>query len=415
MKAGIITIGDELLIGQVIDSNSAWIGQFLGDKGIHVSRKITVSDKAEEIIYSIDQLKDETDLILMTGGLGPTRDDITKKTIAEYLGVGMEFHQPTWDRICKIFERWGRSTTPEHRSQCYMPENITLLANKMGTAPGMMFKAGNCTIVSMPGVPYEMKYIMEHGVSDLIKELLPDNNLIFRTIKTVGEGESRISAQIEDIIDGFPDYISIAFLPSLGQVRLRITAAGDAPDKAKMVDHYVDEISTRLGDLVFGYDNDTLESVIGQLCQKNNWKLGLAESCTGGNISYRIVQVPGSSSYFEGGIVAYSYELKQKLLGVKESTLNSYGAVSGETALEMLNGVTARLDVDAAIAITGIAGPGGGTDEKPVGTVWIAYGDKNEQHTYLLKSGKDRVRNITYSGTYALNLLRKFLIGKENP
>ncbi len=415
MKAGIITIGDELLIGQVIDSNSAWMGQFLVDKGIHVSRKITVSDDAQEIRYAINQLKDDTDLILMTGGLGPTRDDITKKTIADYLGVGMEFHEPTWDRICKIFARWGRSTTPEHKNQCYMPAGITILHNKMGTAPGMLFEVKNTTIVSMPGVPYEMKYIMENGVADQIAELLPENDLVFRTIKTVGEGESRISAKIEDILDDFPDFMSIAFLPSLGQVRLRITASGEHIEKAKALDHYVEKISARLGDLVFGYDEDTLETVIGRLCLEYGWKLGLAESCTGGNIAYRIVQVPGSSSYFEGGIVAYSYELKKKLLGVKQSTLDNYGAVSAETAIEMLKGVLDRLDVDAAIAITGIAGPSGGTSEKPVGTVWIAYGDKNVQHSFLLKSGKDRVRNITYSGTYALNLLRKFLIGKENP
>ena len=411
MKAGIITIGDELLLGQVIDSNSAWMGQFLGDKGIKVVRKLTVSDSREDILYALKQVSDVADLVLMTGGLGPTRDDITKKVLADYLGVEMEFHTPTWERIEKLFARWGRSTTEEHRQQCFMPQGTHFIHNKMGTAPGMLYSHNDTTIISMPGVPYEMKYIMEHGVSDWLDMQDLGQSLIYRTIKTVGEGESRISAKIEDIIDDFPSWLSIAFLPSLGQVRLRLTALDPDGDRKNELDSYVDTISNRLGDLVFGYDDDTLEKVIGKICVEKGIIIGIAESCTGGDISSRIVSIPGSSSYFKGSIVAYSNDVKKSILQVNNHTLVHSGAVSAETVKEMLTGVITSLDVDAGIAISGIAGPGGGSEEKPVGTVWIAYGSKEKQFTYHLKAGKDRIRNITYSGTYALNLLRKFLIG----
>ena len=409
-KAVILTIGDELLIGQTVDTNSAWMGEHLSGLGIDVIEKIAVSDSREGIQSGLDRSLKMGDIVLITGGLGPTKDDITKKVMADYFGMEMRFDQATYDRILRLFARWGRSTTEAHRLQCYMPDGAELVENKMGTAPGMIFRHRGKILVSMPGVPYEMKYIMEHKILPLLKEEFTTQHIIHHTILTAGEGESRIAAKIESIVDRFPDHISIAYLPNLGSVRLRLTARGENEEELKSeVLNVATEIEEVLGDLVFGYGKDTLSATIGKLAIEKGLTIGTAESCTGGMVSSKIVKTSGSSAYFQGAVTTYSNELKNKLLGVKLETLERYGAVSEETVKEMVIGANKHLGVDVSVAISGIAGPGGGSEEKPVGTIWIACGNTSKMDTLKISAGKNREKNIEYASNYALNVLRKFL------
>ncbi len=409
-KAVILTIGDELLIGQTIDTNSAWMGGELNKLGIRIEEKIAIQDTREGIISGIERAMSKANIVLITGGLGPTKDDITKKVMADHFGMKMKFDEPTWERIEGLFARWGRSTTPAHRDQCYMPDGAKILENKMGTAPGMLFEVDGKMLISMPGVPYEMKYIMKYSVLPMLEENYTDQAIIHHTILTAGEGESRIAAQIEDITERLPEHISIAYLPNLGTVKLRLTAIGK--DKNKLTEEakvYGSQIENILGDLVYGHNQENLPSVIGKIALEKKLKIGTAESCTGGLVASKIVSIPGSSAYFEGSVVTYSYKLKETLLNVNPDTLNKLGAVSEETVNEMVAGAIDHLGVDVAVAISGIAGPGGGTEDKPVGTVWIACGNKNKTVTLKIKAGKNRQKNIEYASNYAMNVLRKFL------
>ncbi len=411
MTAHILTIGDEILIGQIIDSNSAWMAEQLNLQGIRVTKIISISDTAEAIIKALDASFAETDLILMTGGLGPTKDDITKKTLAQYYGTGMSFHEPSFERLSGMFARWGRATTAAHREQCFMPDNAVILTNKTGTAPGMWFDNEGKIAVSMPGVPYEMKYLMEHEVLPLIAKTFPGKPITHRTILTIGEGESRIAHRIQDIEEGLPEHIKLAYLPNLGQVRLRLSATGDNLAVLKEeLEAQVALIRGQIPEFVFGYEKDTIENVVGQLLLKNRKSIATAESCTGGLVAHRITSIPGSSAYFEGSVVAYSYALKEKLLNVSPEILSTYGAVSEETVRAMLKGLLEKLGTDIGIAISGIAGPGGGTPEKPVGTIWIAVGNKNKTDTLKLQLGKSRSNNIKYTATKAMDMVRRFLL-----
>ncbi len=410
MEAIILTIGDEILIGQVVDTNSAWLGQKLSEAGIRVKRILSVSDDFQEIISALQQATEDADIIFTTGGLGPTKDDITKKAIATFLGQKLIFHEPTYERIKKIFEKIGRPMSPAHNDQCLMPENAEILRNSMGTAPGMLFHFKNTKIISMPGVPYEMKAIMEEEVLPKIYETSPVT-ILHKTILTSGTGETVIENQISDIIDTFPPNVKIAYLPALAQVRLRITCSGQNKTQVEqIVSRYTDQIVNRLGELVYGYDDSSLERELYTLCTAKSISVATAESCTGGMIASKIVSIPGSSIYFQGSIVAYSNDIKEKILHVKPDTLQLYGAVSEQTVIEMVDGVIDLMGVDVAIAVSGIAGPDGGSTEKPVGTVWICAGSKEHKTTFLLKAGKDRTKNIEIASIYALNLLRKFVL-----
>lgn len=414
MNVSIITIGDEILIGQTIDTNSAWMGQQLNAIGAHVIDTLSIGDELPAIVQSLDNKLQSADVVLMTGGLGPTKDDVTKKAICEFFGVDMVFHQPTYDRILKLFEKWGRSSTEAHRLQCYMPANAELLYNKMGTAPGMWFEKDGKVLVSMPGVPYEMKYLMEHRVIPKLIETFPGQPIVHRTIQTVGEGESRIAARLEDIESNLPDHIKLAFLPNLGKVRLRLTGKG--PDKTaleKELDEKVRQIEARIPELIFGYGELKLEKAIGQMLKERGLSLATAESCTGGYIAHMITSVAGSSDYFQGSVIAYSNEVKRNQLKVKEATLEQFGAVSEQTVREMVGGALEILKTDLAVSISGIAGPGGGSEEKPVGTVWMAVGNKERVKTRLIHAGKDRIKNIEYSSVHALNLIRDFLLEED--
>lgn len=410
MKASIVTIGDELLIGQVIDTNSAWIGEKLSAIGVDVEEILSISDTVDSIKEALDRSYSKSDIILMTGGLGPTKDDITKKTLADYFEDEMYFDEAIFNRIQRMFTKLGREPLESHRLQCYMPKSATILRNNMGTAPGMLFRKNEKILVSMPGVPYEMKSIMAEEVLPLLQKEFNKDAIYKKTIRTAGRGESQIAEMISGITDQFPEHIKMAFLPGMGQVRLRITALGEDYESLKeQVDSYVVQISEVLKDLIFGYDNDTLASVIGNMLIRENKKLALAESCTGGYLSHMITSIPGSSQYYDGSVVVYSYELKEKILGVNPQTLLKYGAVSEEVVKEMVTGCVKELGVDIGISISGIAGPGGGTKEKPVGTIWMAVSDQEKTVTKKLNLSKNREINIKYTANVALILLWNFL------
>jgi len=412
-KAVILTIGDELLIGQTIDTNSAWMGEKVNALGLQVVEKIAVADTEEGIVSGLDRALEKGDVVLITGGLGPTKDDITKKVLAKHFGMGMRFDEPTFERIKRLFARWGRSTTEAHKEQCFMPDGAVILENKMGTAPGMLFESGEKKIISMPGVPYEMKYIMDNSVLPLLKKTFVSQAIFNHTILTAGEGESRIADKIESVVNLFPEHISIAYLPNLGSVKLRLTAMGKDENELKNeVYSFAKQIEDILGDLVFGHGKETLSSKIGTIALNKGLKIGTAESCTGGMVGSKIVETPGSSAYFQGSVTTYSNELKNRILGVKLDTLKSYGAVSEQTVKEMVIGANLHLGVDVSVAISGIAGPSGGSEEKPVGTIWIACGNKTKMDTLKISAGKNRKKNIEYASNYALNVLRKFLIAQ---
>jgi len=415
MTTNIITIGDEILIGQIVDTNSAWMAQQLNLQGVQVGTIITVSDEHEAITNAVSEALKTADLVLVTGGLGPTKDDVTKKALADYFETDLYFHEPTYDRILRLFERWGRTPTESHKEQCYMPEKATVLFNKMGTAPGMWFESNGKVLVSMPGVPMEMKYLMEFEVLPRVNDRFPKIPILHRTILTVGDGESRIARMIQSVEDNLPEGVKLAYLPGLGAVRLRLTAVGPNEQALQSIlDAKVKEVEALIPHLIFGYDKQTLEEVVGQLLKDRKLRLATAESCTGGYLAHQLTTIPGSSAYFKGSIVAYSNEIKEKCLEVKPETLKLHGAVSEETVIEMVKGALKLLEVDIAVATSGIAGPGGGTPDKPVGTIWMAVGNKKNVKTRKLQLGKERLRNIQYTSTQALNMIRKFLLEEEN-
>ena len=409
MKAQIITIGDEILIGQILDTNSAWIAQQLNMAGITVAEMKSVSDTREAILEALKAAQ-SADLVLLTGGLGPTKDDITKKVLAEYFGVQLTFHEKTYNRIAAYFEKRSFTLTPAHREQCYMPANAEILVNDMGTAPGMWMQKNNTIFVSMPGVPYEMKHLITERVLPRLRGNARLRPILHRTILTAGTGESVIAQRIEAFENNLPDFVKLAYLPNLGIVRLRLTTTGD--DEAalnQILDEKKFEIQTLIPEFVFGEERETLEEVIGRILKQKGATLGTAESCTGGYIAHKITSIAGSSTYFGGSVVTYSNKLKIKLLNVNPDTLKAHGAVSEQTVREMVAGALDALGVDYAIAVSGIAGPGGGTPEKPVGTIWTAVGNRQEIITKKLTLTKYRIRNIQLTTNLTLNLLRKFV------
>ena len=411
MNIHLLTIGDEILIGQTIDTNSAWMGQQLNLIGARVERIVSLSDDRDEILDGLRQSLDRADAVLLTGGLGPTKDDITKNTLADFFGAEMVFHDDTWQRILRFFNKLGRETTPAHRQQCYMPDNATILTNKMGTAPGMWFEFEGKIVVSMPGVPYEMKYLMEHEVMPRLRQKFPGEAIAHRTVMTVGEGESRIALRLEAFEQTLPSHLKLAYLPNLGQVRVRISGRGANADALiHELDEKRDELSRLLQDLIFGYDDELFEAALGKQLLARGWTFATAESCTGGLIARRMTSVPGSSRYFLGGVVAYDNALKTGLLGVRAATLRQHGAVSEPTVREMAEGARNRLGADVTLAVSGIAGPTGGTPDKPVGTIWLAAATRDETRTQLLTLGKDRERNVQYASVMGLNLVRKLLV-----
>jgi nicotinamide-nucleotide amidase len=412
MTVHILTIGDELLIGQIIDTNSAKMAQMLLEIGAKVTGRTVVGDDHEAIISALKTASQQADIVLVTGGLGPTKDDVTKKAIADFYGVGFVFHQPTMERLNQIYERLGKPITEAVRTQSLMPQNATVLTNKMGTAPGMWFEADGKVLASMPGVPFEMEYLMQHEVMPRLKEKFDALPTAHRTLFTAGEGESTIAEHLKDFEENLPPQVKLAYLPAIARVRLRLTVTDADPVLVeKILDKKFREMEGLLPPhIIAGHGDDSLEIVIGRILKEQNRTLSTAESCTGGYLAHLVTSVPGSSAYFMGSVVSYANAVKMNQLGVKSETLERYGAVSEQTVREMVAGANRLLSTDVAVATSGIAGPDGGTPEKPVGTVWIAVGDGQRTVTKKLQLTKNRLINIQYSAYYALNLLRLFLL-----
>jgi nicotinamide-nucleotide amidase len=415
MLAEIITIGDEILIGQIVDTNSAWIAAELNNIGIRIKQISSVSDDRLHILTALAEARGRADIILITGGLGPTKDDITKKTMAEYFGVNLVENMDALDNVVNIFARFNRPLLEVNKQQAYVPENCEVILNKNGTAPGMWFNVDGKIYVSMPGVPHEMMYMMAEDVIPKLKSSLKLPVIFHKTILTVGEGESFLAERIADIENSLPPYIKLAYLPKLGQVRLRLSGYGEdeAILKAK-VNEFAAKIIGRIGSVVAAEEDISIEKVILNFMEKKGLTLSVAESCTGGYISHLLTQHAGSSKVFFGGVVSYSNELKESVLGVKNETLKQYGAVSKETVTEMVDGALSHFKSDYAMAVTGIAGPDGGTPEKPVGTIWVAVASVNNKVIKKLTFGNKRRQNIERAAISAFNMLNILLREAEN-
>ena len=410
MNVIVISIGDELLIGQTVNTNASWIGQEISKIGGNILEGLTISDKAQEILTTVEYSINKADVIIITGGLGPTKDDITKHTLASYFDTELEIHQPTLDKITAYFSMRKRPMLESNIQQAALPKDCTILSNNYGTAAGMWFEKNGKIVISLPGVPYEMKGIMSEEVFPRMKERFQLNSMYHKTILTQGIGESFLAEQLTEWenrvrAEGF----GLAYLPSPGIVKLRISSPNGEQDKA-IIEDYLSEVKNTLPEAVFGYENENLPEIIGKLLRENNLKIGTVESCTSGLLANQIVSVSGASDYFEGSLLTYSYKLKEEILGISNSTLVENGAVSEIVAIEMAEKGLEKLDVDICLSTTGIAGPLGGTEEKPVGIVWIGLATKNGVKARKFQFGDNRERNLQMTVLSALNWLRYELI-----
>lgn len=410
-RAEILTIGDEILYGQILDSNSQWISQQLDDLGIRVVKKSTVGDNEDDILAAFADAEKKADLVLITGGLGPTNDDLTKPLLAKYFDTELQLNKKALEEVTELFRKFGRELTETNRAQAELPINCEMISNKLGSAPGMWFDENNTVFVSMPGVPHEMKGMMEETILPKIKSKFKTLLILHKLVKTTGIGESWLSDKISDWETQLPSHIKLAYLPSVMEVKLRLTASG--PDKKKLevdVDREIDKLLLLAGKYVYGYDKDTLEKIVGEMLRKANKTIAIAESCSGGFLSHMITSVPGSSDYFLGGLVSYSNEIKKDLLNVQQKTLEEFGAVSEATVKEMADNVRENFNSDIGVATSGIAGPEGGTEDKPVGIVWIGISDENGTKARRFSFAKNRMINIEASARVALNMVRQRLI-----
>ena len=408
--ASIITIGDELLIGQTIDTNSAWMGQQLNKVGIWVKRRVAVGDVKNEIWNALDEEGRQSDIIFITGGLGPTADDITKPLLCEYFGGSMIVNEEALQNVKTIFEKYiNRPLLPSNLKQAEVPDVCTVIHNKRGTAPGMWFTHKNTgkIYISMPGVPNEMKGMMTDDVLPKLPSLFTLPAVVHRTLMTFGIGESFIAERIKDFESALPPHIKLAYLPNYGMVKLRLTATGKTIDAiTKEVDDLFARLQKFVQDVLVTTDDRPLQEVIGQLLLQNSKTLSTAESCTGGYVAHLITAIPGASAYFKGGVVSYDNSIKHTLLAVNGDTLNTLGAVSNETVRQMAEGARTLMNTDFSIAISGIMGPDGGSEDKPVGTVWIAVAGSKETVAQKFQLRYNRTTNIEITANLALNMLR---------
>jgi nicotinamide-nucleotide amidase len=413
--AGVITIGDEILYGQITDTNSQWIGNELANIGVKLRRKLSVGDDKNEIRAALASVAAVCDIILITGGLGPTKDDITKNTLADYFGSSLAFQPEVFEHISRLFRARGKENLIElNRGQAYIPANGEVVHNAVGTAPGMWFYFEGKVFISMPGVPHEMKKMMTDIILPRLKKEFKTPFIYHKIVRTIGIAESKLANDIAEWEDALPKHIKLAYLPKLGQVRLRLTCIGDNLKELQAeADRQIEKLLPLIGEYIFGYDEEDIDQAIGKLLLKKGETVAVAESCTGGYVSHLFTSKSGSSAYFKGAVVAYSNEVKVNLLGVSPATLAKFGAVSEQTAKQMADGVRERLNSDYGISITGVAGPTGGTPEKPVGTVWIAYSSAKQTVAQLLTLTTDRTSNIQLSTNAVLNMLR-LKIEEEN-
>lgn len=412
MKASILNIGDEILIGQIVNTNAASMAQLLNSIGIGIREMLTVSDDGQHIRQGLDRALSHSDIVLITGGLGPTKDDITKKVLADYFGANLVFDETIWSEICQNLNKRGFPILDSLRIMAMIPDNCTALRNGKGQAPAMWWEHMGKIVVSMPGVPHEMMYFMQEEVLKRLAAQFELPTIVHHTILTAGIAESVLAQKIESVEDNLPPHIKLAYLPAYGTVRLRLTGHGNSKETLEQeVGQYAAQIKQILyPKYAFGEGNETLETVVGNLLKAKNALLGTAESCTGGLIAQKITAHAGSSTYYKGGVVAYSNALKISLLGVNPDTLEQYGAVSEQTALEMAQGTIDRLQCDYALAVTGIAGPGGGSTQKPVGTTCFALASRTRKIAYTINFARTRDINQAMAATVALNMMRRFII-----
>jgi nicotinamide-nucleotide amidase len=409
-KVVVLSIGDELLIGQTINTNSAWIGSELSNSGLIPSEVRVIPDKKEAILDAFTFWGGKAELVITTGGLGPTKDDITKKTIAEWLETGFVTHQPTLELLEDFFKSRNREMNDLNRLQAEVPASVEALLNTVGTAPGMKFEVKGTTFFVLPGVPYEMKELMNTYVMPWVRQNIADQFFLQKTILTVGIPESNLALLLESVENQFPEGISLAYLPSPGQVKLRLNAIGPESSKDNLAADFNESfqrIRIALQDDFTGSDNQSIEEILGEQLKTKGLTIGFAESCTGGRIGSRIVSVPGSSAYFTGSIVSYDNQVKIDVLGIDSEILQTKGAVSREVAEAMALNARRILKTDIAVSVTGIAGPTGGSPEKPVGTVWIGYADKNRFYAEKFQFEQNRERNLERTVIAALHLALK--------
>ena len=408
--AEILTIGDEILYGQITDTNSQWISSELDQLGIKVIRKTTVGDTKKDILDAFAEAEQRADMVLITGGLGPTNDDLTMPMLAQYFESEIVMNDAVLAHVKHFFESRGRTFTELNKRQALVPKVAEVLHNEMGTAPGTWYERNGKVFVSMPGVPHEMKNLMKTLVLPKLAKHFKTPVIYHKLIKTVGIGESFLADKIKDWEDSLPEHISLAYLPSVGQVKLRLTAVGENREELKAdVQKLIDDLMPLATSYIYGYDDTTLEEAVGQLLKAQGKTIALAESCSGGYVQHKLTTIAGSSEYFQGGVVPYHNDHKINVLGVKPETLETHGAVSEECVKEMAEGVRNLFKADIGASSSGIAGPGGGTEDKPVGTVWIAFADGKETITKKLQLTQNRLLNIELTQIAVLNLVRKSL------
>lgn len=411
MKAELITIGDELLIGQTVNTNANWLGRELTLCGAEVSRCNTIQDERSEIIRALDEALDHNDLVVVTGGLGPTRDDLTKETLSEYFDTPLVMREDVLERIKKYFESRDRGMLPSNVKQAELPKDCIVFENNHGTASGMWFERNKQVVVSIPGVPYEMKALMEESVIPKIKSFFSLSGLHYETLMTLGIEESMLADKIESWEDRiYEDGLSLAYLPSPGIVRLRLSSKRGAKD-TKLINNYIEELERGLPKYAYGRNGETVYEVVGDLMRKEKAKLGSVESCTGGGIVKAFVEHSGASDFFQGSLVTYSNELKERLAGVDHDVLQKHGAVSQEVVEAMAVGGQKKLGVDYCVAVSGVAGPNGGSPDKPVGTVWVGVAHKKGVTSKKLKLTNHRGRNLEMTALYSVNFLRQIVLG----
>ena len=406
----IITIGDELLIGQVVDTNSAYIARELNKIGISVFQITSVSDNRQHILSALEEASRRVPVVLITGGLGPTKDDITKAVFAEYTDDRLVVHNETLCRIEALMSARNIAMNPLNVKQAEVPSRCTVIPNSCGTAPGMWFEKDGVVYISMPGVPFEMKTMMMDEVLPRLHQRFNDDNILHRTLLVTGIPESALAIQIEDWENSLPSYVKLAYLPGGGMIRLRLSASGaDMQEIAIQTEKEIEKLRPILGEHLLSEDNEQIEEIVTRILTEKMQTVATAESCTGGNIARILTSISGSSAYFKGSVVAYDNKVKESILHVNSSDLKKYGAVSEQVVAQMAINVRQLLAADYGIATSGIAGPTGGTPDKPVGTIWIAVASETKTETRLLHYGNNRENNIMRTSTAALNLLREMM------
>ena len=414
MEADIITIGDEILIGQIVDTNSAWIAKQLNDEGITVREITSISDRPEHIISTLDESGKKASIVLVTGGLGPTKDDRTKSAICTFFNTHLVQDDQVLRHIKGLLSPRGVVINALNIEQALVPESATVLENKLGTAPGLWFDFNNVTYVFMPGVPFEMKYLIENEVIPRIQKMYNTSTIVHRTILTQGLPESMLAERIAAWEDSLPDFIRLAYLPSPQNVKLRLSGFGlERTEVLQRIDLKIKELVEVIPDYIYGYEDETMAGNIGKILKERGHSLATAESCTGGTIAQFITANPGCSTYFAGGIVAYSNDLKINVLGINPELLDRHGAVSKEIVEAMASSARKLFKTDYAISTSGIAGPDGGSEQKPVGTVWIAVSYPDGVISKMYNFGASRERTIVRASQTALNMLRLKLLNSK--